>query len=192
MSDRIYNKEDIQKRLSSYLEDNSLQLELWEKVQLLKKKDGSNFAIMSKSFNNATFTGGNGMTHPKITVYGYSVHGGYRSYDLDCYLYLDDMKKNNDPRYTGQPLTYNCLRATYCLNADEIFQRIQDHIVSLKARIKCYEDQLAALDNIFPVIDEKVQELKALVKDLTSPYKKDIYPSSLEYALYDYIRRSIR
>lgn len=196
MADTIYCKEDIKKRLEGYLEDYKLQLSLWEKVELVKKKDGSNFAYLTKSFNNATYGNAdwstNNLVYPKITVYGRSDKTGYRNYDLDCYLYLDDMKKAGDSRYTGQALTNGCVRAVYHLNADEIYQMIQDYIVHLKRTIARYEDQLKALEVVFPVINEKVQDLKATIKDLTSSYKDDIFPSSLEYALYDYVKQAIR
>lgn len=183
--ENIRNLQDIEKQLTNYMDDYKLELELWGKVELLKKKDGSSFANMNKSFNNCKYgcERWSDMMHPCVFVYGTDHKHGWREFKLDAFLYLDDMKKAEDPRYTDQPLIVNSfVRNTYLLTDDEIFKRIKDRMRACESAIIKYDKMIRAAAVEYDGVVEHIDNLKKAIKAACDPFKEGIYDSSLYYA----------
>ena len=81
--ERIYNKEDAKKRMQRSVNFYQIRIEAWENVERVTKKDGSDFAILSKNFKNCEFLTEYGSN--KIRVHFHTNENGYEHDDI----YLD-------------------------------------------------------------------------------------------------------
>ena len=86
--------ETIKNRIEYY----QVRIEAWESVERLRKKDGSDFAILSKNFKNATLLNEYGSN--KIRVYFHTDKNGYESDDIylnaNVYIGLEAAKTPDD------------------------------------------------------------------------------------------------
>jgi hypothetical protein len=177
------NKEEIKNRLERILKDYRAKLEAWNNVQRATKKDGTEFAVFSKNFVNASTNQNSDRTveHPEMTVY-YQCDG-YKSDSINMYLYMDTLK-DGDPRKEGYQKHWH--RMTYRYNVKETFEAIEEHKQRIKERISQYEKQLADLDKYFEEADRLKRQVIEFLK--ADDLKDTIGANSLGYALRDYIK----
>ena len=193
--DRMYNMDDLLKKLEEDKRYHADYLELLNRVEIKRKKDGTHFANKNQTFVNGRIEikAWQDHNHPSFTVSG-TVNGKYSSYDMDAYLYIDDMRKAdpNDKRIEGAKDTDGFWRNTYILTTDEIIEKIEKEKVKQKAYIENYERQIENAPIVFQKVYDKVKELKELIYNECVSCRDDkIFRCSLEYALVDYVKQNV-
>lgn len=195
--ERVSGKQEILNKLIADRQYYIDYLYLLEKVKFCRKKDGSVFQNINKNFENGKVIvkSYNDSFHPSFQVSGYSESGKYCSYDFDAYLYIDDMLRKNpdDSRVKGEKATDGFWRKTYLLSVSEIGEKIEAEKQFCRDRIENYTRQIEKLEVVFPMVREKLQELKTLISENCRELRENpIFTSGIEYALFDYIRTEIR
>ena len=193
----MHNYDEILKKLENDLQYHKNYLELLEKVEIKRKKDGTHFQNKNQTFINGKviIKPYNDNNHPSFQISGYTSDGKYNSYDFDAFLYVDDIRRNNpdDIRIQGIENSDGFWRNTYLLNTDEIIEKIETEKKRQKEYIKHYEKQISASKEIFEVVNSKVQELKQTIYDNCKDLRdNDVFRCSLEYALVDYVTNNIK
>ena len=114
----IRNYEEILKTLESDKMYQFCFLELLENIQIKRKKDGTHFANKNQTFENATYTGDmkDTIMHPELKVSGRDKKGNWRTYSINCYLFVEDMPKDDIRR--EKAIEASCLKSTYILTTD--------------------------------------------------------------------------
>lgn len=184
----IRNYEDVRKKLENQLELDRLQLSLWKNVKILKKKDGTDFANPSKSFENADWNISpsklNDSLHPCLYVSGRDKRGCLQEFWINAYLFTDEMKDSDERKAKGTE-NWHCVRGTYILTPDEVRAEILHRIASLEDRICNLEKQLEISETVynkfFDSIHEALHNLKNDCLSLRRDYGKS--PTSLEYGI---------
>jgi hypothetical protein len=194
---KIINYEDLVRELTNDLNYHKYFLELLEKVEIKRKKDGTHFANKNQTFVNGKviIKSYNDSNHPSFEVSGICSDGKYRNYDFDAYLYIDDMRRKNpdDIRIQGIENSSGYLRNTYLLTTDEIIERIEKEKKRQKEYIANYEKQINASKEIFDEIAEKLDVLKNTIYENCKDLRENpIFRCSLEYALADYVISNIK
>ena len=187
MSRTIKNLEDVQNYLQRQLNQLRFELSLWEKVELLKKKDGSNFQFISKSFKNATYqcNFSNLLDYPTINVEGFNEFNKiYESYSLYCYQYVNEMSED-DGRKTQGIKSNSCSRSIYIFDADEIMNLIVTHIANTKTLIRRFEEQLDFSEAIYSKFIGKVKDVINDMKNDCKDFRVDGCASCIEYLMID-------
>ena len=185
MSREIRDFETMYSALVRDLEMAKLEKECWEKVKVVKKKDGSDFANRNKSFENATFGPTSYMDefHPVVSVSGRGNKVGYQNFQLYCYLYIDEMSKD-DPRVNQASPKVSCLRQTYILTADETFELIKKRIATLETRIKSIEKQIKDSKKVYEACIKELNTVAEKIRKSCDAYRNtgdDVSGSTLEY-----------
>ena len=165
--------EDIKNELTKRLNDSKNKLALWQSVKRLAKKDGTDFANLNKNLDGAM------------------VYKQYSSFYLKAATYLlTEAERKQIPHimWTSEEI-YISDNEMAELTPNAVFEKIAGRIKQLNSHITEYENELAALEDIFKKYNEKLaafyQELKA---DCTQ-FRDDIkYKSTLEYMIEDYAK----
>lgn len=192
------NYEEIRKTLERNKDYHEGVLNLLENVKINRKKDGTHFKNKNQTFENATYTGNteNTIIHPILRVVGRSKDGVWISYEINCYILRDDLEKDDDRR--NNLVACSCYTPVYLMNTDEIIEAIEQEKALHERYIKECENQIEESGKIFDKISNKLEELKTLLYEECEPLRttgrKDLgfkHPSSLEYALKDYIKYNL-
>lgn len=165
MSENINSYARVLEELQRDLAMDLFEKSLWEKVEIVKKKDGTDFSVRAKSFKNAVWTVNSWQdsAHPVIEVSGRDNKVGYQKFQISCYINSDDLRKD-DPRQTE--LNYGTVFIpTYIYKPDEVKKLIQDRIKQLDARIQCLEKQIEVSQEIY---NECLSEIKSAFDKLRS------------------------
>ena len=166
------NLEDIKNELTKMLNDSRSKLALWQGVKRLTKKDGGNFAILNKNIEGARVEQEYGSVYLKAATY-----------------YLPEAERKQIPhfKWTSEEI-YIAYRDDE-LTPEIVFEKIAGRIEQLKKHITEYENELAAVEDIFKKYDEKLaafyQELKADCEQFRDNTKSK---STLEYMIEDYTK----
>lgn len=192
------NYVEIVKTLETNKEYHETVLNLLENIKVNRKKDGTHFKNKNQTFENATYTGNadNTITHPTLKVMGRGKDGNWVEIHIDCYINRDDLEKDDERR--NSLVDCSPWQPVYLLTTDEIIEEIEREKEIHKRYIKEYEKQIEESGKIFDIISNKLEELKNVLyeqcKPLQTTGKRDLgfkYPSSLEYALKDYIKYNL-
>lgn len=186
----IRNLEDVKNALTRSLNSAKFEKELWEKVEICKKKDGSDFAVVSKSYKNAIYStpAYAGLYHPEILVRGHNIaNNKWEEYSLYAYIYADTLA-DDDERKSKAVKANQWSRETYLLTPDEVAIKIRGRVLDLRLRIARLEKELEIADDVYnkfiKAITEAIIEMK---KDTACVRLDDRYynHSELEYRLID-------
>ena len=194
---RIQDYEGLVRELTNDLNYHKYFLELLEKVEIKRKKDGTHFANKNQTFVNGKIVikSYNDSNHPSFEVSGICSDGRYRQYDFEAYLYIDDMRRKNpnDERIKETKDNDGFWRNTYLLTTDEIIERIEKEKERQKEYIANYEKQINASKEIFDKVTEKLDVLKNTIYENCKDLREDkVFCCSLEYALANYVTNNIK
>jgi len=201
MSREIRQFEDIKNALERDINLAKLEKKLWEGVKLLKKKDGSDFAVRSKSFENAnwTYESYSDEWHPILKVSGRDDKVGYQNFQLYCYIYADELKKD-DPRKEKAHKAAPYVRDTYVYSNEEVMKMITNRIQSLDNSIKALEKEVKISKKIYDDCIEELKKIGKKIKGKCDSFRDGDNMTSLEYYIssvienkaYEAVRGSIR
>lgn len=137
--------EKIRKDFEEQISRHSALIEAWKAVERQTKKDGSDFAILSKNFKNARLKAS--------VLYGNDlevfcrVPSSYK-YETESISTVHTVEKGEDT--TGRQLiTGKWLKPYYVLSVDEIFREIEKKIAWHEGIISEYNEALNKLDETF-------------------------------------------
>ena len=171
--------EDITKNLNATLSHYELEKSPWEKVEICKKKDGSDFAIKSKSFKNAEYRIRYGT--PEINVYGRNPKtGSWADYSIDCYISENNLNKDDERRTKLESFGYF---KAYILTVDEIAEKIKNRIEILTRYIENIKAQIAECEVIYARFYDGLNNLIDALKNDCEKFRDDKYKSNIEYAI---------
>lgn len=194
-------KQEFKNRLFNYLEENKAELEAWQKVKRLYKKDGTEFKNKNANFEGACFGAYYPVEtalHPYLTVNykykyidTYGTKTQYSSYSLQCYKDIRDLTEEEKQT---KPITK---RGTYyydawIFNYDEIEEAIKNHIKDLEEQIKDLEEQIKNIDFVLSFIDNTVGQIHEFVNKNSDKLQNKKYKfksgNSLYYVMRDYLK----
>ena len=190
----LRNTDKIRHNLELRLDETQLEISLWEAVEIVRKKDGTDFARRAQSFKNATWKDNAeyniGGYFPELSVTGRGKLGGWRTFTLYMYEYVDEMRKDDPRREKANPKE-PCVRQTYTLSIAECYNRIKARIIQLRLYETALEKSLASLETVynkfFDAIEEAMQNLKS---DCFEFRTDDNYPSTIEYQLIEELEKT--
>lgn len=116
-----YKLEDIIQELKDEKADAIARLEAWRKVEIARKKDGSEFQCITRALKNAKITAQYGI-HNELVVYYHTAKGGYQHDKIRAYIYGEDLPEG-DPRKRMYSGIYWC-----DMTAEELRKAVADHI----------------------------------------------------------------
>lgn len=179
-----YEVKQIHDNMQLELSRKKALCDAWKNVTRNYKKDGKPYANMGKNFSGCSLSNISYLTYAyekELTVYTHTSPGGYINDSIRTYENITSYDKDNKgfPEDRIQKCGYNKYVE---LTADEIWERIQEHIKYLEARIQEYEKSLADLESTF-------ESVTSAVKDAVSTMEKG---SPLYYAITDYLANNIR
>ena len=189
------NYDEVLNKLKKNREYHQCFLELLEKIEIRRKKDGTHFVNKSQTFFNAKYTGNvdNTIKFPELQVTGRTKSGIWETFSIRCYVYEEDLPIDDERR--KQVISGGYTKDCYNFTTDEIIEQIEKEKKIQKQYIENYDKQIDASKKIFDEVSEKMNELSEFIKKSTYEFRNDerkIYPSSLEYALQDYVKDNIR
>lgn len=182
------DKEQIRAKLEKYVAEYKAKIELWQRVERITKKDGTDFQNFCKNFSGAKIETG-GIHDRDIVVYGYCVIEKREQWiedkiatdiNLEDYIKIFD-RKPEEARIIRETLIKDYLYLT----PDESMQLINRQIAIYQERITDYQKQLEMLDNAYDVIKAKTKELYDTLKEVSGDL--GMYHNSLYYALKEII-----
>lgn len=183
------NLDDVKKSLVKDLNRVKFEKELWEKVEIVKKKDGSDFSVRSKSFKNAKWVipSYSDSLHPELSVSGFNdANHTWEDFSLNMYIYTDTLPDEDERKSLGKSAwTYS--RATYILTPDEAKSRIDSRILDLDLVIARLEKELEIADAVYcKFINAVADAIEELEKDTECVrFGSNCNHSSLEYRIID-------
>jgi len=187
MNKEIRDFEDVRRSLLDSIETAKLEKELWSKVKVLKKKDGSDFASRAKSFKNANYgcERYSDDHHPVLTVSGRNSRGVNCSYTIWAYINVTDLPKDDPRREKADKPYYSCTIPTYLYTPDELFEQIKKRISQLDYLIVSLEKQLEMSKTLYNELVDAVKKSLECIKNQCKEFREDDkkYPCSLEYNL---------
>ena len=191
--DEIRNYDELLNRLENSRLYHENFLFLLEKVEIKRKKDGTHFQNKNQTFVNGRIEikSYSDSFHPSFVVSGRGKDGKYTSYDIDAYIYEEDLPKDDERRKMCKS-SASFMKKTYIMTTDEIIEKIEKEKERQKDYIKNYTKQIEESKKLFDMVSEKVQELRDCIKEGTKQFRDSVFPSSIEYALSDYVKSSIR
>lgn len=192
----VRSYEEIVRKLNDDLKYHKNNLELLEKIEIKRKKDGTHFQNKNQTFVNGKIVikAYNDYNHPTFQVSGYTSDGKFNTYEFDAYMYVDDMKAKNpeDERVKDLKNSDGFWRTTYLLNTDEIIEKIESEKENQKKYIENYEKQISASKQAFNEVAEKLDLVKlAIIRNCKELRDNPVFRCSLEYALINYVRTDI-
>ena len=184
-----YDKlEDIKKEFNKRIDEHETLLKAWEKVERLTKKDGTNFAILSKNFKNATVRNNEYSLRPdkQIHVYGITKNNAYIGEDISTTDHAD--------RYDGRAIAperiikESYLTPYYIKTVDEIFEDIEAKKEYHRKAIEGYKKQIEKSKEYYDKVNEKLLEIHDIFNNMTSKGTSSNEFLSLRYALEDVVK----
>ena len=176
------NLEEVKKELQTYIIETEAIMNLWKQVKRKTKKDGTDFAVFSKNFENATY-GPDIVGNMAVKVHGYA----------GCYRYVEDeigirvvaryenTIKPDESRIINEP----CLMPYFYLTVDEVFIKIAEKIKSCEDRIAEYRRQLEQAEEVFNAFQSAIQTALDGVKEKAGK-TGHLYHACRDYMQYVY------
>lgn len=153
--------EDIKKTLGKYIRENEKKIELWEHVQRVHKKDGSDFANFGKNFTGCKVEQKSYSDDKDLVVSDWAPGFGYVQDGIGCrQLVKYSTLRPAEDRI--QKIAY--LEPFFYITPDEAEVLIKERIEKLRSLNADYQYQLDQADEVFSrfkyAIDNALQDLK--------------------------------
>lgn len=180
----------IEKKLTDSINYYTDRIALWEAVTFPTKKNGDPFAVLSRNFEGAEigkYYPVEEYDTPYLTVSGRSItdHRQYGQWVTDhLQIYKDRYNKRlpeHNPDREVRPGTYG--EDHEILTLEEIKSEIANLIERYKEEKKKSEHELAISRKKFEKVKKHVLAIRDIIYD-----SDDIYGTTLEYALQDYVQ----
>lgn len=166
MATIYYNTEELVKAIEKELDRDTAILAAWRAVTYPTKKDGSQFAVLSKNIAGATVEQWRCATQPGenvVTVYTHTAANGYIHDTVYAYCLIKDIK-DGDPKKEKisknacPKITY--LEQVYTYDTDDIKNAIDTRIAYLEKTIKDKRKQIKAAQKAFETFKKDYQAIR--------------------------------
>ena len=184
------NKEEIRTKLEKYISEYQVKIELWQRVERITKKDGTDFQNFGKNFTNSRIE--TGLIHDRdIVVFDHKIINSRMEWiedkistdlNVEDYIKIFERQPEKD-RIISETLIKDYLYLT----PDETMQMIKRQIAIYQERITDYQKQLKLLDKAYDIITAKTKELFDTLKEVTGDL--GMYHNSLYYSLKEKIEK---
>ena len=177
---------DIKKEFEKCIEKHEAQRDAWKNVKRVTKKDGGDFATLSKNFENAKIesTGYSLREEKRIKVYTRTKKGDY----VDDYFTISPLVKNVDFEVAPERVIKQSMLCDYFhMNPDEIEKEIEKRVALHEEIIKDYESNIERLEKYYILIMARMSEIHEILKEIT-PKATAGANLSLRYAMEDIIK----
>lgn len=156
--------EDIKKTLGKYIRENEKKIELWENVQRVHKKDGTDFANFGKNFTGCKVEQKNYSTYndKELIVSDWAVGSGYIHDEID----IRQLVKYSTLRPAEdriQKIAY--LEPFFYITPDEAEVLIKERIEKLRSLNAGYQYQLDQVDKVFSRFKYDIDNALQFLKD---------------------------
>lgn len=157
--------ESIVKELESRIDEHEAMLEAWQNVKRLYKKDGSDFSVLSKNFENAKVVDEPYSIYPAkiVKVWNRGKSGKYYNEEVNCTQIVRYSKRKVE---SSRIIKESLLEDRYNLTIDEIFEDIAAQIEYHKNRIEELHNQIAMAEKYYNLVCGKMQEVKAILNEV--------------------------
>lgn len=157
-----YRLDDIIRELQDEKADAMARWKAWRKVEIARKKDGSEFQCITRALKNAKITCEYGL-HNELTVYYHTAKGGYQHDTIRAYVYRDKLPES-DPRrkYTSEGYAD--------MTAEELRKAVADHMEYLSDYINQCDFDIIDAERAYPVWIERMSEAEKELKATTSAH----------------------
>ena len=156
-----YRLEDILQELRDEKADAMARWEAWRKVEIARKKDGSEFQCITRALKNAKITCDYGI-HNELVVYYHTAKGGYQHDTIRAYVYNEDLP-DTDPRknqYVGI--------SWHDMTAEELRKSVATHLEYLSDYINQLDFDMIDAERVYPVWIERMTEAEKELKSTVS------------------------
>lgn len=159
-------------KMERYKKEYEAKITAWEGVERLTKKDGSDFAILSKNYSGASVTPVSYSIREdlNLSVSGY-YNGIYISDDIELYPCVKNYKK---PVSEDRIIRRSFLEPYFKMNIEESFEAIQERIELYRGYIEELEKNIADAEKVFidftSAIDGALSELKTAAGNNSTLY----------------------
>lgn len=160
---KYHTTEQVKEQLVRRLENAIAAEEAWKKVVVNRKKNGEEFAQLSRAIDGARLTDCYGMMY--LTVY-YQSHG-YQQDEFLTYGYIDELPED-DPRRAGKPLHSGYTREKYDYTAEELREKIAGRIDYWHNIAEEYKADLQNIDAIVTEYRNAVAEADKRLRERAS------------------------
>lgn len=178
------NKEQIRAKLEKYISEYRAKIEMWQHVERIAKKDGTDFQNFCKNFENAKIETG-GIHDRDIVVFDHKIINSRMEWiedkistDLNVEDYVRFFSKQPEEE---RIIRERIIKDYLYLTPDETMQMIKRQIAIYQERITDYQQQLELLDNAYDVIKGETKKLYETLKAVTGDL--GMYHNSLYYEL---------
>ena len=177
---------NIVKELENRIDEHEALLEAWQNVKRLHKKDGSDFSVLSKNFENAKIEDEPYSLYPVkiVKVWNCGKSGKYYNEEIKCTQIVRYSKREIEP---SRIIKETLLEDRYDLTIDEIFEDIATRIEHHKNRIEELQNQIVMAEKYYNLVVEKMQEVKAILNEVCAD-KVNGNNLDLRYALEDVVK----
>ena len=173
---------EIIERLKGYKKDYENKIELWKRVERVKKKNGDDFSVFSKNFKNASITPSVASIRPdyEIRVSG-NIDGVYTN---DYFEIYPCVKHYHGHVSEDRIIKESFLEAYFIMTIEEIFEEIERHI-------KVYEEYINDLNKQIENAGRIFEEFSTTIDNALKTLKTDAgNDSSLYFACREYMTRA--
>lgn len=179
--EKIRNFEDVMNELNKSENYYRCRIEAWKKVSRLSKKDGSDFATLSKNFEGAKICMPyylNSVSDRQIEICFTDENGRFAT------DYFKIWRKAKDGQELTGRNTYKPWSETwYEMNTEEIFEEINATIEKYQTWLDSIIEQKKVAKKTFSKLEKMVKEAKTLVDDVNDKEGS----STLHFALRSYV-----
>ena len=179
--------EEIKKGLEGYISHDIARMNAWKNVTLNKKKDGTDFVHIGKSFTNAKvgdYYPVEDWFNPYLTVrFEYINENGRKDYGEDhMEIYTDEYAEYREKRSSS----YSSY-AHYILTPNEIMEKIEQRIKMFENYAEQHRKELNNAEALYNAYIPKIKKLMDDMKTKANELKSEdtIYNTSIYYMLRD-------
>ena len=165
---KYFKLEELKEKLSKRIKNIDAEINAWQKVEILTKKDGSAFKQLQKNFKNAKITN---LINYDINIY---FHNG--STYTESSINIETAENNTGKREIAR-ITCN-YKNYYLLTVEEIKQKIDERIQQLEEE---KQQKLNCLNNLEN--ESIIKLLLNIQKEYNDIYKRE--DTTLYYLLFE-------
>ena len=185
----IRNYEELKKKIEEDIRYYENRIELWKRVEIVTKKDGTPYKNFNQNFKNADvgkYYPVEDWANPYLTVADHfrNSKGHWEWFDDHMEIYVIKYNKRLPEHNEEREVRHWCGQPREVMTFDEIRSEIDHRIAELEEHKKQCEEDLARSEMVFAEAEKEVDKIKEIISGEEG--------SSLKYGIKEYILESIK
>ena len=157
-------KDEIRKKLTKQIEDYSRKIKLWKNVEIVTKKDGTEFSAFGKNFANAKIVREWDNLYIRVSEFDNAYNPAYVSDEINLRIVCQYWKGE-------QPTEDRIVKVTgllpcFYLNVEETKGEIEKLIEKYEGYIKEKQKELERLDEAYDYVAKVLEEMNGRLREL--------------------------